>query len=120
MAKGNTKPRTEAQLAVLRKHAFHKGETGNPAGRPSGFLVSNEITERLKQQVSPKDTRTKAQKIADVLIEAAMDGDIGAIKEIMDRTEGRPKQVNEHTGLDGSAILIDVQAMIDKVYAEED
>ena len=120
MARGNTKPRTEAQLAILRKHGFQKGQSGNPAGRPQGFLVSNALTAKLKEAVSKSDKRTNAEAIADVLVTAALDGDVGAIKEIIDRTEGRPKQVNEVTGTDGAPILINIQAMIDKVYSEEE
>lgn len=40
----------------------------------------------------------KLRKIADALVEQAMDGDVTAIKEIGDRIDGKPKQQIEHSG----------------------
>jgi hypothetical protein len=42
--------------------------------------------------------------IARKLVEAAQDGEPWAVKEIMDRVDGKAIQVTEMSGLDGGAI----------------
>lgn len=42
--------------------------------------------------------KKKLRKIAEALVEQAMDGDVSAIKEIGDRIDGKPKQQIEHSG----------------------
>lgn len=48
----------------------------------------------------------KLRGIAERLVEAALDGDIQAIKEVADRLDGKPKQQSEISGPDGGAIPI--------------
>jgi hypothetical protein len=71
---------------------FQKGETGNPSGRPR----LTKLTESLRQQlaeISPDaDEQTIAEQIAKTLIKLALSGDVQAIKEVGNRTEGLPKQ----------------------------
>lgn len=42
--------------------------------------------------------RKKLRKLADALVEKALEGDVSAIKEIGDRIDGKPKQQIEHSG----------------------
>ena len=69
---------------------FAKGESGNSAGRPK----LTRLTEALRQQLSMPgaDEQTIAEQIAKTLIRLALSGDVAAIKEIGNRTEGLPKQ----------------------------
>jgi hypothetical protein len=71
---------------------FKKGESGNSAGRPK----LTRLTDSLRQQIAciNPDTpeETIAEQIAKTLIKLALSGDVQAIKEIGNRTEGLPKQ----------------------------
>jgi hypothetical protein len=71
---------------------FPPGTSGNPSGRPR----LTKLTEALRQQlaeISPDaDEQTIAEQIAETLIKLALSGDVAAIKEIGNRTEGLPKQ----------------------------
>lgn len=48
--------------------------------------------------VDPKKKRRKMDLLAEKLIDAAMKGDVSALKELGDRVEGRPKQQLELSG----------------------
>ena len=69
---------------------FPKGVSGNPQGRPKRTRLTDALREQL-QEVLAND-HTIAETIARVLIKEACNGNIQAIKEIGDRTEGRPAQ----------------------------
>ena len=59
-------------------HAFQKGQSGNPAGRPRGAL--NHATVLAQELLS-----ARVESIAGKLIELAEGGDIRAIRVCMDR-----------------------------------
>ena len=44
----------------------------------------------------------KIERLADKVVELALDGDMTAVREIGDRLDGKPKQQTEVTGADGS------------------
>jgi hypothetical protein len=50
-----------------------------------------------------KPTR-QLNNIADALVRKAAEGDVGAIKEVFDRVEGKAIQATEISGPDGSAL----------------
>jgi hypothetical protein len=66
--------------------------SGNPQGRPK----LTKLTEALRQQLAEINPdapeETIAEQIAQTLIKLALSGDVQAIKEIGNRTEGLPKQ----------------------------
>jgi hypothetical protein len=79
---------------------WEKGQSGNPSGRPTRMftLVTMALREKLAA-VDPKTKKTYAQRIADLLLNCAIDPDpeldktrIMALSEIIDRCEGKPKQ----------------------------
>ncbi len=78
-------------LANLRP--FRKGQSGNPKGRPKSITLS-EAYRRELAKVDPNDEqkRTFAEVLAGQTILKAKGGDVAAIKEIADRTEGKAKQ----------------------------
>lgn len=72
---------------------FQPGQVANPQGRNSyGGLVTDNLRNKLLELIPNADGKTIAAAIADKLVELALDGDLPAIKELLDRTEGRAKQ----------------------------
>ena len=63
------------------EHRFKPGQSGNPAGRPMGTAVSDQIGKILSH---PK----AAERVARGIIEKAAEGDATAFKALMDRFEG--------------------------------
>ena len=85
------------------KTRFKPGETGNPNGRPKG--VPNAATRymrflQLEQQgKNPVTGETETFTLAELMdlrqIKRAIDGDLNAYKEILDRLEGKSVQKSE-------------------------
>lgn len=97
------------------EHRIKPGEVRNPGGRPKKKPITEEL-EALLEKVNPNDKnkRTNAKIIADVLFELAQkDKKLDAIKEIADRTEGRPTTSLEVTGEDGGPIEVDAIQKLD-------
>lgn len=72
------------------KTSWKPGETGNPNGRPK---KGTPITDFMRELFHAKP-ELKAQ-LVETLMVMALKGDIAAIREIMDRMEGKPTQTNE-------------------------
>ncbi len=81
-------------LGGVTGKGFLRGQSGNPGGRPKGTVKLSTCYERSLARPFPGDPegRTYAQVIADKAVELAAAGDIAAIKEVTDRTEGRARQ----------------------------
>jgi hypothetical protein len=71
---------------------FQKGETGNPNGRPKLTKLSESLRQQIAETNPDAPEETVAEQIAQTLIKLAIGGDVAAIKEIGNRTEGLPKQ----------------------------
>ena len=71
---------------------------GNQNGK-KGKLFYNQLRVALVQE----DSR-KLRNIAEKLVKAAEDGEPWAVKEIMDRVDGKAVQATEISGVDGEAI----------------
>ena len=68
---------------------WQSGQSGNPNGRPP-----NSVTTLLKNR-TPGDN----QKVADKLYQLALDGDMSAIREYIDRTDGKVTEKHLFAGL---------------------
>jgi len=67
-----------------------KGTSGNPAGRPRNTKLTAALRELLgKPDPHDKAGRTYAEVIAEAMVLKACQGNVGAAKEITNRTEGR-------------------------------
>ena len=74
-----------------------KGQSGRKANEQ---VFRHAIMERL-DELDPRTDRKKLYAIANKLTDLALDGDMQAIREIMDRVDGKPKQTAEVTGANG-------------------
>ncbi len=133
MAKSSVdKQRTNSEgrnrsLANLKP--FPKGVSGNPAGRPKSITLSEAFRRQLSQPAShDPEGRTFAEVIALRVCVAAAQGDVGAAREIADRTEGRARQsfdvdmsvsdwrqIAERQGLSEQDVLREAQRLIESV-----
>jgi len=71
---------------------------GNQNGK-KGKLFYNQLRKALVQE----DSR-KLRTIADKLVDAAEQGEPWAIKEVIDRVDGKAVQATEISGVDGDAV----------------
>ncbi len=85
------------------KHQYKKGQSGNPSGRPKGALNSRtilrkflELTEEVENPVTGiKEDMSQLEILYLKQIAKARKGDLPALKEILDRYEGKPIQTVE-------------------------
>jgi hypothetical protein len=76
--------------------AWVKGQTGNAGGRPK----EKPFADALRMALAEEDPTTKKRRlrvIADKLVESACQGEPWAIREVMDRIDGKPTQAIEAT-----------------------
>ena len=74
------------------------GQPGNQNAR-KGKLFYDALRIALLQE-----DRKRLRNITDKLVKAAENGDAWAVKEIMDRMDGKPVQATEISGIDGNAM----------------
>ena len=92
IGKQTANKRSDGKFAPGNKigNRFKKGESGNPEGRPKRTRLTDALLSQLAEISA--DEETKAELIARALINQALAGNVQAIREIGDRTEGKPKQ----------------------------
>lgn len=79
------------------------GSAANPNGRPKReWTVAGLIEQAMEEQDETGVPYKKA--VYNKLVSLAKKGDVMAIKEINNRLDGMPKQVNELTGKDGTEL----------------
>ena len=89
-------------------HRWQPGESGNPNGRPrKGFAM----TDIMRQMLDENGNISKA--IMSKLLQMAASGDMAAIREVLDRLEGKPLQSTDITSLGDKIegrVIIDTHA----------
>jgi hypothetical protein len=106
----------------LEKGAWAKGQSGNPDGKPVGTSDFKTRFEKKLFALAPDKVQlakgisdfcaginasdiTNADALDAILIyKAVVERDMPAIKEVLDRTEGKAMQRSEITGKDGNPI----------------
>ncbi len=101
--------RNKRQMAKFEKgndsgKRFQKNVSGNPAGRPKSAMLSDALRLKLREAMPDASEKTVADGIADALIKQALNGEVSAIKEVFDRTEGKVSQ-----RIDASLEILDWQ-----------
>ena len=79
--------------------AFKKGISGNPGGKSREKIFTDALRLELNRiDPSDKDKRKKINRLAEKLVECAIDDKQGwAFQQIADRLEGKPVQVVDAT-----------------------
>lgn len=98
----------------LAAHRFQPGQSGNPGGRPKKLPITDYVRNQLDQRI-PETMRdrlppffldvygrdaTFGHLVAFKMIAKAWAGDLGAIREVLDRVEG--KVAHKVAGGDGT------------------
>lgn len=78
----------------------------NPANRWSEKAWRDAIRMAVNRQVGSKDKSKRLAALANKLVDAGLEGDVSALKEIGDRLDGKPSQA--HTGPDGGPLVVNV------------
>jgi hypothetical protein len=88
----NSSENNNVEVVTTNKGGAPVGNTNSKKGK----LFHGELHKALVQE-----DRKKLRKIADNLISAAEEGEAWAIKEIIDRVDGKAVQATEISGTDG-------------------
>jgi len=75
------------------------GQSGNPKGKPKGSLSLVTILKRKLQEIDPEWDKETAEVLIEQYIKDALEkGDGQAIRDMMDRTDGKPTNKHEVEG----------------------
>jgi hypothetical protein len=92
----------EEQLALAREKAAHANQ-GNKNSSKEKRIWGNII-----RKLAVQEDYKRLHAIAEKLYEKAAEGDLGAVKEIGDRLDGKAIAVQELTGADGKDLPIGI------------
>ena len=90
-------------LGGITGKGFMPGVSGNPGGKPR-----RPASERLIRRLLANGESELAEVI-EALVSKAKSGDVPALKEVLDRTEGKVADKQEVSGADGGPIEITVK-----------
>lgn len=117
--------------AKLTAPRWKPGQSGNPKGRPKGLKdgITPRIVRGLKGKATAEAIRelerrgihcdegsvaeVAALRLLEILQTGTFEEFLKALKETLDRTEGRPKQSLEHAGPEGGPVLTADMANMD-------
>ena len=86
-------------------------------GRPIGSM-NREKPFNDALRIALRGDPLRLRRIADKLATLAEEGDLGAIREVADRLDGKPLQA--HTGEDGGDITVVIRQIIDVVGRDKE
>lgn len=90
-----------------------KGRSGRKANEN---VFRHALVEKL-DELDPVTDRKKLYAIAKKLIDMALDGDISAIREVMDRVDGKPQQSLIHSNDPDNPLIRDPNELDDAALA---
>lgn len=115
MAKTTEEQRKNSGGGLANLRPFKPGQSGNPGGRPKGKSLTALLRERL-DEVDPATGKTIAEMVVEGWVNAARDGNVPAIKEALDRTEGKVPDKLETKNDTNVTVNLQLKAGLDKVY----
>lgn len=71
--------------------AWKPGQSGNPRGRLSEKLFADAVRIAVNEE-DPISGKRKLRRIAEKLVELALEGEAWAIQQVADRLDGKPAQ----------------------------
>lgn len=109
-------------IKKLRGRPFKPGQSGNPGGRPKRTWNWAKLFEQaVEEELTTKDgtmTEQAKQFIVKKLVRMAVDGDISAVKEIINRMDGMPRQSTEIGGMNGGPLTVEIVDVINNANNE--
>lgn len=108
----------DERIKNIEPYRFKKGQSGNPKGRPKKIpQLDVLLAEVLGDE---QNGITAAQAILMALRKKAARGDVRAAEVLLDRAYGKAKQINEHTVVGVSKLVIKGQKFADKEKDKKD
>lgn len=92
------------------------GVKGKSGRKPNEHVFRFALTERL-DEIDPVSGRKKLFSIAEKLVDMALGGDMQAIKELMDRVDGKPAQSLVHSNDPDNPLTHDPNQLTDAQLA---
>jgi hypothetical protein len=74
------------------EHRFKPGQSGNPGGRPKGESITSSLRKILEKEHNGKQIM---ELVAERLVKEALSGKFPFVKELLERTEGKVKEMHE-------------------------
>ncbi|MBA3243238.1 MAG: hypothetical protein H0T60_18615 [Acidobacteria bacterium] len=71
---------------------FVKGQSGHPGGRSQEKIFADQLRLVVNETVDKNGTK-KIRKLADKLVERALEGEGWALQQVADRLDGKPTQM---------------------------
>ena len=68
---------------------FAPGQSGNPGGRPRGQSITAKLRTLLDNPNASEPGKSNLDKLAEVVLEKALEGDLGFAKMVWERVDGR-------------------------------
>jgi len=93
------------ELAAKRSSEVNKGNTNSSK-------INRLLGDTLKRKLI-QDEAKRANKVVDALLTKAEDGDVHAIKEVLDRSDGKVQQDTKISGDSDEPLMIKVVTGID-------
>jgi Family of unknown function (DUF5681) len=93
---------------------FQPGASGNPNGRPRHDRLTLALRDKLAEELPGATEQTVAEAIAGALITEALSGNVQAIREIADRTEGKPTQPHIAVDLSDEGLNAEIEHLLNK------
>ena len=81
---------------------FKPGHSGNAGGRPRGQSITSKLRKLLDDPNATEPSKTNRDKLAEVVLRMALEGDLGFTKMVWERIEGKvPEPIPETDESDG-------------------
>jgi hypothetical protein len=75
-----------------KQHQWKPGQSGNPGGRPKGQSITAALRERVQEE---HNGRPLVDLIVDRLLKEALSGKFPYMKELLERLDGKVKELHE-------------------------
>lgn len=89
----------------LAPHQWKPGQTGNPGGRPRTKPITDRVRDALEE--IGEDGRPLAAAVVREWLQMIVDGDLAALRELLDRVEGPLTQALKHEHDGGLTVRVE-------------